>query len=294
MSKRADRTLIIIGGHEDKENEKLILTAVAQRIGSGKLVICTAATNEPDASFKEYTRIFRGLGINHIWHLHIDNREDGTDEKNCRILENATGVFLTGGDQLKLTSQMGDTPCYQMIQNIYEQGGVIAGTSAGASVMCETMMVSGNSVQSHRLGDTIKMAPGLGLINGVIIDQHFAERGRVGRLLGVVAQNPANIGLGIDENTAVVVEAERRFYVLGAGAVYVIDCQQVTHSNIDEEDPNKTLTVFDTRLHLLSQGYEYDLAARRPALLSPQVAKTKIPQVRARAVRKGQGGDNAG
>lgn len=291
MSKRTDRTLIIIGGHEDKENEKLILTAVAERIGGGKLVINTVATNESVSVFHEYQRIFRGLGVNHIWHLNINSREDGTNEKNCRILENAAGVFLTGGDQLKITSQMGDTPCYQMIKEIYEQGGIIAGTSAGASVMCETMMVAGNSVRSHRLDDTIKMAPGLGLIKGVIVDQHFAERGRVGRLLGAVAQNPANIGLGIDENTAVIVEAERSFYVLGAGAVYVIDCQEVTHSNIAEGDPNKTLTVFDTRLHLLSQGYEYDLEARQPAMLSLQTAKKKIPQVQTKTAQKGQGGD---
>lgn len=288
--KSRERVLIIIGGHEDKEKEKLILTAVAERIGGGKLVICTAATSEPEAMFLEYDRIFRKLGLKHVWHLKIKNREDGMDEKNGKILEDADGVFFTGGDQLMITSQMGDTSCYQMIKKIYQNGGMIAGTSAGASVLCETMMVAGNSEQSHRLGDTIKMAPGFGLINGIIIDQHFAERGRVGRLLGAVAQNPANIGLGIDENTAVIVEAERSFYVLGSGAVYVVDCQDVSHSNIADENQEQTLTVFDSRLHLLSQGYEYDLYSRRPALLPFRTAVQKIPQLQAKTVQRGQGG----
>jgi cyanophycinase len=240
VSKRNERALIIIGGHEDKEGDKLILREVARRVGSGKLVVCTTATKQEDEMFAEYERIFRNLGVKHVWQLHINNRDEAIDEKKLRILEGATGVFFTGGDQLMITSQMGDTPCYEMMRQLYDEGGLIAGTSAGASVMCETMMVSGNGEQSHRLSDTIKMAAGFGFINGVIIDQHFAERGRVGRLLGVVAQNPRNIGLGIDEDTAIVVEGEREFYVLGTGAVYVVDCRDVTDSNIADNDLDKT------------------------------------------------------
>jgi cyanophycinase len=278
--------LIIIGGHEDKEGDKLILRAVAERVGSGKLVVCTTATEHPDVSFEEYERIFRGLGLKHVWHLNINSREEGKDEKKSRVLEDATGVFFTGGDQLMLTSQMGDTPCFQLTEQVYRNGGLIAGTSAGASVMCETMMVSGNGDQSHRLGDTIQMAPGFGFINGVVIDQHFAERGRVGRLLGVIAQNPKNIGLGIDENTAIVVENGREFFVLGTGAVYVIDCRDVTNSNIAEDNPNKTLSVYDVRMHLLSQGDGFDLRERRPKQLSEQQIKERIPPTQSN-LRKG-------
>lgn len=286
-----ERALIIIGGHEDKLNEKIIRMEVARRIGSGKLVVCTTATDDPLDVFKEYDHVFRNLGVKHVWHLNITNREEALNEKNCRILEGATGVFFTGGDQLKIASQMGDTPCYQMIKQLYEEGGLIAGTSAGASVMCETMMVAGNGEQSHRLRDAISMATGFGFIGGVIIDQHFAERGRVGRLLAVVAENPANIGIGIDENTAIVVEAGRSFYVIGYGGVYVIDCQAVTHSNIADEALDKTLTVFDTKLHLLSEGYRYDLSERRPTLLSLQAVKRKIPQIQIKPLQKAQGED---
>lgn len=283
MGKRNERALVIIGGHENKEGDKLILREVARRIGSGRLVVCTTATQEPVAMFADYERIFRNLGVKHVWHLNIGSREEGKDEKNLRILENASGVFFTGGDQLAVTSQMGDTPCYELIHQIYQDGGLIAGTSAGAAIMCETMMVTGNGTKSHRLGDTIKMASGFGFIQGVIIDQHFAERGRVGRLLGVVAQNPRNIGLGIDEDTAVVVEGERDFYVLGTGAVYVVDCRDVTNSNIADDDLNKTLAIYNVRLHLLSQGHAFDLRARRPKPLAARQSEEKMPQVKARS-----------
>lgn len=281
MGKR-ERSLIIIGGHEDKENDQLILREAARRVSNDKLVVCTAATEQAQEMFDEYERVFRGLGIKHIRHLSIESRGEGRDEKNIRLLEDAGGVFFTGGDQLMITSRMGDTPCFQLIQRIYDNGGMLAGTSAGAAVMCETMMVAGNGDQSHRLRDTIKMAPGFGFMKGVILDQHFAERGRVGRLLGVVAQNPKNIGIGIDENTAIVVEADRSFYVLGAGAVYVIDCGEVTESNIADEELDTTLSVYDVKLHLLSAGYGFDLRERRPLQLSAKKLEEKIPPMNPR------------
>jgi cyanophycinase len=290
MSRSSNRSLIIIGGHEDKEGDKLILREVARRVGRGKLVICTTAGKEPGQVFDEYERIFRNLGVKHIWHLNISSRDEGRDEQKFRILEGAAGVFFTGGDQLMITSQMGDTPCYELIQQLYKDGGMIAGTSAGASIMCETMMVAGNGAQSHRLDETIQMAPGFGFINGVIIDQHFAERGRVGRLLGVTAQNPRNIGIGIDEDTAIVVEGDRQFYVLGTGAVYVIDCRGVTDSNIADDDLDKTLAIYDVNLHLLSMGHAFDLYERRPKRLSRQQVQEKIPQLKTHIVAGQQEG----
>jgi cyanophycinase len=178
-------------------------------------------------------------------------------------LEGATGVFFTGGDQLKITSQIGDTPVERRIQEIYQAGGIVAGTSAGASAMCETMLVRGSGQESHRIGD-ILMAPGLGLMRDVIIDQHFAERGRMGRLLGAVAENPRVLGIGIDEDTAIVVEDESSFYVLGRGAVYVVDGSGVTHSNITEES-DTTLSMYDVRLHVLSKGDRFLLQERCPS-----------------------------
>jgi len=257
-------TLIIVGGHEDKKDEKLILRAVAERVGSGRLVVATVASTEPDELWQTYEPLFRGLGVPHVYHLNVESREEAKSERKVRILDDATVVFFTGGDQLKITSQLGDTPIYSRLRQIYESGGTIAGTSAGASVVCETMLVSGSGSESHRIGGSLQMAPGFGFLPGVIIDQHFAERGRIGRLTAAVAQNPRIVGMGIDEDTAVVCNPKHCFRVLGAGAVYVVDGSDVTYTNLTEEQTDRTLTVFNVRLHLLSQGDEFDLTTRTP------------------------------
>lgn len=275
---RADRTLIIIGGKEDRSANKVILGEVARRVGSGKLVVSTVAIpTQPDGVFEEYEKAFRALGVKHIFKLEIKDREEAIRESKLRILDDATGVFFTGGDQTKITSQVGDTLVFRRIQEIYEEGGVVAGTSAGAAVMSETMLVTGGDEDSHVIGGSLRMAPGLGLISGVIIDQHFMERGRLGRLIGAVAQNPKNLGIGIDEQTAIVVERGNGFYVLGSGAVYVIDGSEVSYSNIAEEDLNKTLSIYDVRMHVLSQGDRFDLINRRPRQMKGRAAE-KLPE----------------
>jgi cyanophycinase len=187
---RSDRALIIIGGKEDRSDDKIILGEVARRVGGGKLVVSTVAMpSKPDGLFEEYEKAFRALGVRHVFNLEINARAEATMESKVRILDDATAVFFTGGDQVKITSQIGDTPIFKRIREIYEEGGTIAGTSAGAAVMSETMLVTGGDGNSSSVGGSVRMAPGLGLISGVIIDQHFMERGRVGRLIGAVAQN---------------------------------------------------------------------------------------------------------
>jgi cyanophycinase len=272
MLKKINRALIVIGGHEDKVGDKIILSEVARRVGSGKLVVTTVASKDPAPLFEEYDRVFRSVGVKHLAKLEINSRSEATEERKVRTLDDAVAVFFTGGDQLKITSQIGDTPIFTRIREIYEAGGLIAGTSAGASVMCETMIVSGGSEESHKVEDSLKLAPGFGLINGMIIDQHFSERGRMGRLLGSIAQNPKNLGIGIDEQTAIIIEREQSFYVLGGGAVYVIDGAGITDSNIAEEDTNRTVSMYDMKLHVLSQGDKLDLSTRRPEKLTRRAA----------------------
>jgi cyanophycinase len=261
-------TLIIIGGKEDKDGDKKILKAIAGRVGDGKLVVATVATSEPEETWEEYREIFQELGVKRLDHLNVNTREDALSEECRNVLDDATVVFFTGGDQLRITSQLGDSHSYRRIQEIYSEGGSIAGTSAGASVMSETMLVSGPGDESHKVESMIRMAPGLGLIQDVVIDQHFAERGRLGRLLAAVAQNPRNLGIGIDEDTAIVVHNGDDFEVIGASAVYVLDGAHVSYSNLGEEkeDREKTLAVFDVTLHVLSDGNRYDIRERRPVM----------------------------
>lgn len=276
--RKQDRALIIIGGKEERSSEEVILAEVARRVGTGKLVVSTVAMRKgTDQLFKEYERAFRSLGVKHVFNLEISERGEGTLESKVKILDDATGVFFTGGDQLKITSHIGDTPVFQRIREIYDEGGVICGTSAGAAAMSETMLVEGGDEESHAIGGSVRMAPGLGLIGGVVIDQHFMERGRVGRLMGAVAQNPKNLGIGIDERTSIVVERGESFYVLGSGAVYVIDGTGVSYSNIAEEALGKTLSVYDLKVHVLSQGDRFDLAERLPAVLKGRAAE-KLPE----------------
>ncbi|MFL5561622.1 MAG: cyanophycinase [Gemmatimonadaceae bacterium] len=256
--------LLIIGGHEDKENDRTILRALAEHVGSGKLVVATTASQLPQQMWDEYERVFRALGVRHLYKLEVEKREDAKSPQKIKILDDADAVFFTGGDQLKITSQLGDTPIFERVHEIFHAGGMIAGTSAGASVVCETMMVGGNDDGSHRLGHGARMAPGLGLFPGVMVDQHFAERGRMSRLLGVVAQNPRILGIGIDENTAILVKGNRTFTVIGDGAVSVLDGSTVTYSNIAEARVEKTLSIYDVKLHALTQGDVFDLSRRRP------------------------------
>ena len=263
-ARKGTGTLIVIGGHEDKEGDKLILREVANCAAGGKLVVSTVASSVPDEMWATYEPIFRNLGCRHVWHLDIGSREEAMAERAIRVLDDATVVFFTGGDQLKITSQIGDTPVYERLREIYEAGGTVAGTSAGASVMCETMLVSGDGSESHKVGGALKMAPGLGFIDSIIIDQHFAERGRIGRLVAAVAQNPRSLGLGIDENTAVVVPAQRHLHVLGEGAVYVVDGRHISYSNLAEESADRTMSVFGLKLHLLSQGDRFEIEPRVP------------------------------
>ena len=257
-------SLIIVGGHEDKTHEQIILRAIAARAEEGALVVVTAASNVPDELWADYEPAFRGLGVRDVRHLHVDTREEARDPERLAVLDGAAVVFFTGGNQLKLTSQLGDTPIYQRVCEIYEQGGCIAGTSAGASVVTETMLVTGDSSASPRVEDAVRMAPGFGLLPGVIVDQHFAERGRIGRLIGAVAQNPRVLGIGIDEDTAAVIEGDT-FEVFGSGGIYIVDGEKVSYSNIAEERSDRALSMYDVSVHVLSAGDRFDLQTRRPA-----------------------------
>ncbi|HEV2844820.1 MAG TPA: cyanophycinase [Thermoanaerobaculia bacterium] len=270
--------LIIIGGGERKDEERRILKEVARQAGSGKLVVVTVATEEPRESFKEYQKIFKELGVKNIEHLDVRLREEAKSEERVKILEGAKVVFFTGGDQLKITSQLGDSAVYQTLERLHQEGTTVAGTSAGASVMSETMLISGDGEESHKVGKLLGMAPGLGLIRDMVIDQHFAERGRLGRLLGAISQNPRQLGIGLDENTAIVVHDQESFEVIGEGAAYVLDGSDSSYSNLGEgEEEEKTMSVFDIKLHVLSEGNRFDLKERRPELPPKPEEEAKEP-----------------
>lgn len=263
MAKATIGTLIIIGGHEDKEDDREILRKVKERVNGGKLVIATVATRLPEEVAAEYIEVFTKLGVKQIDVLDIRNRQDAYKQENIEKLNDASMIYFTGGDQLRITAHMGGSPVYRRMLEIYLSGGAIVGTSAGASVMSETMMVRGSQDESHTLGD-LAMAPGFGLLKGVIVDQHFAQRGRIGRLIGAVSQNPRNLGIGIDENTAIVVENGATVTVIGEGAIYVVDGSYISDTNLADGSNEEVLSCFDIQLHVLKAGQMFDLDKRRP------------------------------
>lgn len=162
---------------------------------------------------------------------------------------------------MRITSKLGGTGIEDFIIELYRTGGIIAGTSAGASVMGQIMLVGGENAESHKIGNWM-MAPGLNLAKGMIIDQHFAQRGRIGRLLGAVALNPGILGIGIDEDTAIIVE-DGRFQVIGTNAVYVVDGHSISYTNISEASPEKTMSMHDVKLHILADQEIFDFKIRK-------------------------------
>jgi cyanophycinase len=271
--------LIIIGGREEKWDVRArsIVQEVARAARRTKIVVVTAATRLPEELWKDYHKLFRNeLGVRNVELLDIRTRADAFDEKNIAKLSDGAVVFFTGGDQLRIASQIGGTPVYHRIRDVYRKGGTICGTSAGAAAMPETMIVSGTSDSSGRHAD-LDMAPGLGLAWGVIVDSHFAERGRMGRLLSGVAHNPKNVGLGIDEDTAIILEQgssnpagrndgvntiDSTFQVIGNGAVYVVDGGRIDYSSLSEQRSDRVVTLCNVTLHVLGDGDRFDLARR--------------------------------
>jgi cyanophycinase len=262
--RRRKGTLIIVGGREDKTGNMVILKEIAERTGSDKMVLATLASRVSDEIWEDYRRIFKLMGVRKISHFYIDQPEQAHQFENLQAFEDAKTVFFTGGDQLKITTKIGGTPIFDRILEIYNNGGLIAGTSAGAAAMGTTMLVGGGSSESHKVGNWM-MAPGLGFVKDILIDQHFAQRGRIGRLLGAVALNPGVLGIGIDEDTAIVVR-EGNFKVIGSNAVYVIDGHDVSYTNISEAAAEKTMSMHDVRLHILSDGESYKFNSRTPFL----------------------------
>ncbi|HEX8700849.1 MAG TPA: cyanophycinase [Myxococcaceae bacterium] len=270
MKKKRRGDLLVIGGHENKESdeEKAILNQAANKVkeADGRLVVLTVASMEPEPLADTYRKAFGRLGVKHVDVLDIRSREEAYDPGNVEKISNAGVVFFTGGDQLRITSQMGGSPLLERIFELHDQGVAIVGTSAGAAAMSETMLISGPTNQSRLVG--LSMAPGLGLLEGVIVDSHFAERGRFGRLMGAVAQNPHNLGLGIDEDTAIHVTNDEEFTVLGSGAVYVIDGTGVRYTTLSDRQSEGILTIHDARVHMLGRGDRFNLKERRPIVPS--------------------------
>ena len=263
MSEDSRGYLVVIGGAEDKKGESVILKQAPQMLSDTDiLTVLTTATEEPKEAGHDYSEVFHRLGVQNLHILDIRTRDDADNTDYCNLIKSSKCVFLTGGDQLRITSILGGTRAVLELKNLYESGGIIMGTSAGASAMSSTMVVQGNDNQPARKC-TLKMAPGLSLFGGVIIDQHFDQRGRFGRLLCGVAENPEVLGIGIDEDTAIKLFPDMHFEIIGTNAVTIIDGKSIQSSNVSELNQNEILAIMGVTVHTLPQGYGFDLNERK-------------------------------
>lgn len=263
MREEVKGNLVIIGGAEDKQGECRILKYLVELAGGpdAKLTILTTATESPEVTGNEYMSVFQRLGVRNINILNINTRDDAEMENSARLTSESTCIFFTGGDQLRITSILGGTKTIKALQQAYVNGAIIAGTSAGASAMSSTMIVDGNGNDPARKC-TLKMAPGLGLLDEVLIDQHFHQRGRIGRLLCGVAENPSILGIGIDEDTAVRVFPDKHLEVIGNNSVTIVNGRSIKSTNVSELKPDENLAIANVIIHVLPYGYGFEMKNR--------------------------------
>lgn len=256
--------LVIIGGAEDREEDCRILRAFVRLAGGRKarIVVLTAGTSEPREAGYTYIDVFERLGAAEIWVVDTRNQDDANQIEAIRAIHDSTGIFFTGGDQARIVECVKGTILDDAIHKRHAEGIVVGGTSAGAAIMPEVMIVRGESETSPR-GNAVTLGPGLGFVQGMVLDQHFAQRGRLGRLLTALMLEPAAIGIGIDENTAIIVN-ESGFEVIGEGAVTVIDELEMSYNNLAAVVRDQSMSVFGVKLHILSEGCRFDALTRQP------------------------------
>ena len=257
--------LVIVGGHENRKHDMVILARFVALAGGpeARIFVLTAASTRHDDLWAQYEAAFKALGVHHLTTSNIAVREDACQESTAAQVVEADGIFMTGGDQKRLLALIGGTRIdHAMHRALRDRGACIGGTSAGASAMSEHMLFDGaNDLLPHK--GAAHLGAGLGLVRRVIIDQHFSQRHRLGRLLSVVAQNPYLLGAGIDENTALIVRPGHGVEVIGDGAVTLIDGRDM-QSNFTEVKNRTTLELADVRLHLLPAGMRCDLDMAAP------------------------------
>ncbi|HOB86128.1 MAG TPA: cyanophycinase [Bacillota bacterium] len=256
--------IVVIGGAEDRKRRCTVLKSVLELSGEDnpRISVIAAASSTPEETGEDYEAVFGELGAASVRVLKLSSRESARDRAAIDSLQEASIIFLTGGDQLRLTGILGGTPLLEKLWSRFREGAIVAGTSAGASALSGTMINSGGSEAPPQRGH-IYLSPGLGFLPQVIVDQHFSQRGRFGRLMAAVSFNPSLLGLGIDEDTAVVVTENRWLKVIGSSGVNVIDGAPLEYTNVYETAPRETLTLSAFRLHVLANGSQFDLQGKK-------------------------------
>jgi cyanophycinase len=256
--------IMVIGGAEDKVNGRSILTAFFESAGGkkAKIGIIPCASQEPSVVGDRYHQIFREMGAQQVQILDIRVAKECDQSTWLNILNNCTGIFITGGDQQRLCDLIGGSKFVESLKERLHLGELmVAGTSAGAAIMGEKMIAAGSSGESPNRS-LVDLTNGLSIIPELLVDQHFHNRNRMARLMSAIAAHPDKLGLGIDEDTCAAFEDDCTFQVLGKGTITVIDPGEMLHTNYLESDETSPLSLHKLTVHVLSQGDRYDYRQR--------------------------------
>lgn len=262
MDGEARGWIIPIGGAEEKENGREILRRFVALCGGDEadIVVIPTASQVAETGAR-YTSIFKELGAGRVEAINFDTRRDCEERNRLERIERANGVFFTGGNQLRLTTLIGGTSVAKLIRIRNAQGVHVAGTSAGAAVLSEHMIAFGEEGATPIAG-SVRLAPGLGLTNRFIIDQHFRQRDRLGRLATALAYNPFAVGIGLDEDTAAFIAPDNTLEVEGSGGITVIDASELAFSSMDQVEEGEPVCLLGLRVHVLVQGATFNLHTR--------------------------------
>ncbi|MEO1004502.1 MAG: cyanophycinase [Cyanobacteria bacterium J06638_38] len=258
--------ILVIGGAEDKVHGKEILQTFFSRAGgvNAQIGIVPCASREPTLIGDRYYRLFNEMGAKDIKVLDVRDRSGADNSVYRNFVEDCTGIFLTGGDQLRLCGLLADTPLMdRIIERAQKREISLAGTSAGAAVMGHHMISGGSSAESPNRA-LVDMAKGLDIIAGVLVDQHFYNRNRLARLLSAISDHSELLGIGIDEDTCAMFESDGMIQVIGKGTVTIVDAQHMTYSNRARANGNQPLSMHNLKLHILGHGDRYDLNRHLP------------------------------
>jgi cyanophycinase len=254
--------IVAIGGAENKENDRRILERFVRDSGGidADIVVIPTASRMHETGAR-YEELFKDIGAARVTVMDFDTRRDCHEPGRLKRIEDATGIFFTGGNQLRLTTLLGGTPVAKLIRSRNAHGVTVGGTSAGASILSEHMIATGDE-GSAVIAGSVRLAPGLGLTNRFIIDQHFRQRDRFGRLLTALAYNPFAVGIGLDEDTAAFIGPDETVEVEGSGGVTIVDGAEVSYSSIHRAEEGQPVCVLGLRLHVLTAGATFNLETR--------------------------------
>ena len=289
-SKRMPRFLIPIGGNEKKSPDSEIFREMVDLAGgsNARIIVVPTASEMPDERARDYNVLFSVFNPKSIQTVHIGERPDAGSAELCKIISETTLFMFAGGDQLRLSSLIGGTPLHRALIERFQAGGcVVAGTSAGAAVIPEMMIFQNNGFRLFRKGG-IETTKGLGLIQDMIFDTHFVQRSRISRLLHAVATNPALLGIGIEENTGLIIEDETMAKVIGTGTVIVVDGSAIEINHIGYAENRHPFALTNVIYSILSAGMIYDLKRRTvvdPGPIAPPQSMVPKRETRSKKAR---------